>query len=433
MLSKEDNQLITSVAPGTPGGELLRRYWHPIAAAGELDRKPTKAVTLLGEELVLYQDRAGALGLIGRRCPHRRVSLVYGVPEEDGLRCQYHGWKFDARGQCIEAPFEDTVNPEARFRDRIKIVGYPVQELCGLVFAYLGPQPAPLLPRWGSMVWDNAVRDIAITELPCNWLQCQENSLDPVHTEWLHGYYGRWAQTVAAGDPPPPLPAAHHAKIGFDRFEYGIIKRRVYIGGSEEDDDWKAGHPILFPNILQVGSPYSMTFQWRVPRDETHTFHVSMYIYRAAPGKTAPEQRSVPYRYVPLLDEEGEFTAQTYTFNQDYMAWATQGDVALRDQEKLGESDTGIIMFRKMLQEQMDLVQDGGEPVNVFRDPSRSVSIDLPIEEPRLRFMTRIGQGGVFRRALYLPQEAGYSADAALIERVMRTYLEHEPEQVPAG
>src|SRR5579884_1163962 len=127
MLSKAENEQLTQVRAGTPMGELLRRYWHPIAAAGELDRKPTKAVTLLGEELVLYQDRAGALGLIGRRCPHRRVSLVYGVPEEDGLRCQYHGWKFDARGQCIEAPFEDTVNPEARFRDRIKIVGYPVQ------------------------------------------------------------------------------------------------------------------------------------------------------------------------------------------------------------------------------------------------------------------------------------------------------------------
>src|ERR1700746_3099451 len=134
MLSAQENELLTRVGPGTPMGDLLRRYWHPIAAAGELDGRPTKEVTVLGEELVLYRDRSGTLGLIGRRCAHPRLSLVYGAPEPDRPR--------------LGCPFEARVTHEPRFRDSVCLPAYPVQVLGGLVFAYLGPQPAPLLPRW---------------------------------------------------------------------------------------------------------------------------------------------------------------------------------------------------------------------------------------------------------------------------------------------
>src|SRR3954467_11768133 len=148
MLSKEDNETLTRVGPGTPMGELMRRYWHPIAAAQELVDNPfrTKEVRILGEDLVLYRDRRGTLGLIERYCSHRRVNLALGMVEEDGLRCQYHGWKFDHSGKCVSQPFEDTVRPEASFREKCGIKGYLVEELAGLVWAYLGPQPAPLLP-----------------------------------------------------------------------------------------------------------------------------------------------------------------------------------------------------------------------------------------------------------------------------------------------
>ena len=182
MVSKEQNERLTHVGPGTPMGELLRRYWHPIAVTTELEEEPTKEIRLLGEDLVLYKDLRGRYGLIDRYCAHRRVDLSYGMPEENGLRCMYHGWMYDATGQCIEQPFEETVHPDGSFKQKVKLQAYPVQELGGLIFAYLGPQPAPLLPRWELLTMKGAVlRETFIADLPCNWLQCMENSVDPVH------------------------------------------------------------------------------------------------------------------------------------------------------------------------------------------------------------------------------------------------------------
>ena len=413
MLSTAQNERLTRVGPATPMGELMRRYWHPIAAVGELDERPTKPVRLLGEDLVLYRDKSGTLGLIDRFCPHRRVDLSYGIPEEHGLRCMYHGWMMDETGQCIEQPFEETVHPDGRFKEKVKIAGYPVQELAGLVFAYLGPAPTPLLPRWEPLVAENAACDIAITKLPCNWLQCQENSLDPVHTEWLHSYMTNYVQKLA-GVPEDDLRpiSSPHERISFDVFEHGIIKRRILRGLDENHDLWKVGHPILFPNILQVGSPQRITLQFRVPVDDENTLHISIYIFRAAPGAVVPKQAPVPYYYNPLIGDDGRFIVDIQ-FNQDYMAWVTQGTVARRDLEKLGESDKGIILFRKMLNEQMGVIEDGGDPMNVFRGESGE-AITLPVEPSR----------GFVNGApsKYRPQEAGPTTAYADVERVLATY-----------
>ncbi len=146
MLSVQDNETLTRVGKGTPMGELMRRYWHPVAATAELDERPTKQVRLLGEDLVLYKDKSGTLGLIDRLCAHRRVDLSYGIPEEHGLRCMYHGWMYDETGQCIEQPFEETVHPDGRFKEKVKLAGYPVEEQGGMVFAYMGPCPCRSCP-----------------------------------------------------------------------------------------------------------------------------------------------------------------------------------------------------------------------------------------------------------------------------------------------
>ncbi len=414
MLSVSDNELLTRVTNGAPMGELLRRYWHPVAAAGELVGRGAIPVRMFGEDLVLYRDKSGTLGLIDRFCPHRRVDLSYGIPEEHGLRCMYHGWMMDETGQCIEQPFEETVHPDGRFKEKVKVAGYPVQEMAGLVFAYMGPQPTPLLPEWEPLVAENVARDIAITELPCNWLQCQENSLDPVHTEWLHSYFTNYQQTLA-GAPESELRSVSppHEKIRFEVFQHGIIKRRVLRGLGEEHDLWKVGHPILFPNILQVGSPEKITMQFRVPVDDTHTRHISVYTFRAAPGVEVPKQDPVPHYYVDLKDAEDRFVVSV-TFNQDYMAWITQGPIARRELEKLGESDRGIILYRTLLKEQMRLAADGADPMNVFRSDAENQAIALPIEPSRGYV------NGVPKR--YVPQEAGPSVAHADIERVLATY-----------
>ena len=147
MLTREENELLTRVGPGTPMGDLLRRYWHPIAPAAELDERPTKEIRLLGEDLVLFRDRRGRDGLIERHCAHRRANLAYGIPEDEGLRCMYHGWRYDATGQCVEQPFEETVRPDGQFKQKVKLKGYPVRSAHGLMWAYLGGEPAPLLPE----------------------------------------------------------------------------------------------------------------------------------------------------------------------------------------------------------------------------------------------------------------------------------------------
>src|SRR5262247_2316190 len=392
MLTVKENERLTRVGPGTPMGELLRRYWHPIGAAVELDDTPVKPVKILGESLVLYRDRKGRLGLIGDTCPHRRTSMLYGIPEEEGLRCPYHGWMFNGTGQCIEMPAEA---PDSTFPSRVKMPGYPVEELCGLVFAYLGPEPVPLLPRWDMFVWDNVLRDIGSTIIPCNWLQIMENSLDPVHVEWLHG---RFSNYVLERLGRPDLqrrfyrPGTNgvtsrmeHEKIGFDEFQYGIIKRRVVAGRSEQDPEWRIGHPILFPNVLRVGS----NFQYQVP--------------------------------LPT-DEDGQVDWQRLDNNsgQDIMAWITQGPIADRSQEKLGESDKGIILYRRMLRQQLALVEAGGEPMNVFRDPEQNHCIELPCEGQdnpwaymQKGIMRRTGQAGKYAPILR-EMVARYEGEQAL-------------------
>src|SRR5580698_9145063 len=178
-------------------GNLMRRYWHVVTPVDQMEGRWTKRIRLLGEDLVLFKDRSGRFGLIGEQCPHRRASLAYGIPTEDGIRCPYHGWKFDGTGSCLEQPNE----PEgSTFKDKVSLAGYPVQELGGMLFAYLGPAPAPLLPRFDGYVAPGAIRVVAKATIPCNWLQIMENSMDPVHLEWLHGKQQEFVNERSSGE-----------------------------------------------------------------------------------------------------------------------------------------------------------------------------------------------------------------------------------------
>src|SRR5215207_5057058 len=295
MLTKEQNERFTHVGPGTPMGELYRRYWMPFATVKQLAEHPTRQVTLLGEHLVAYKDRSGGYGLIQEYCPHRNVDLLWGIPEAEGLRCPYHGWLFDNAGNCLEQPAE---SPDSTFKDRIKVLSYPVEELGGLLWAWMGPaEKRPMVPRWEALVQDG-VRDIGWAVLPCNWLQIMENSLDPIHREWLHHYYSNYVlERLGVGEKRDGfwregVNVKRHLNIGFDQFEHGIIKRRVLEGRDENHVDWRIGHVICFPNMLRQD-------QIRVPIDDTHTLYWWYNVHKKRPGDPDQRPQDIPVFKVP--------------------------------------------------------------------------------------------------------------------------------------
>jgi 5,5'-dehydrodivanillate O-demethylase oxygenase subunit len=369
MASQRDNELLMQTTKGTPMGELLRRYWHPIAAVGELDEQPTKSVRLMGEDLVLYKDRSGTLGLLELHCAHRRADLSYGIVEGGGLRCNYHGWLYDETGQCIAQPFDDLAYPESQFKDRIKLQAYPVEEKGGLVWAYLGPQPAPLVPDWEAFSWDDVLVQLVFTEVPCNWLQGQENSIDPVHVEWLHGYWS-WAQS----DQKRPLTQGHHIKIGFDEWEYGYQYRRLTDAPTDHGEQWRTGRTCLWPNAFVLATH----FEWRVPIDDGHMLSVGWFFDAPAPGFEYPADRHIYHWNAPLTDASTGRWMSLDVMNQDYTAWVGQGQTADRTREHLSPSDQGIVMLRQRLLEQMKAVERGEDPWGVIRDPARNYRIQIP-------------------------------------------------------
>ena len=378
MLTKEENELLTSVGRGTPGGELLRRYWMPVACTGELtEEKPIKAFRLLGEDLVVYRDTTGRYGVVGEQCPHRKASLAFGRVDAEGIRCPYHGWKFDCTGRCLEQPAEPV---SGGFKDKIKHVAYPAERLGGLIWTYMGPQPAPLLPRWDVLTWENGQRWVQKHEIyKCNWLQPMENSVDPSHLYWLHGDTAHLAPTVER----------YEEDHQFTPFEYGIMKRRITPGRKAGDPPVIDQHPLLFPITLRHVFRASKTtgfvlhnVQIRVPVDDSHT---QVFVVYFTPNDTdkSPAEGDTSWEYFPIRDENGEYRL-TEVLVQDAMAWETQGAPTDRTQEHLGVGDEGIILLRKVLREQIEVVRNGGDPLGVVRDAQKNKLIEFEVLNERI-------------------------------------------------
>ncbi|MEA2642158.1 MAG: 5,5-dehydrodivanillate O-demethylase oxygenase subunit, partial [Chloroflexota bacterium] len=328
-------------------------------------------------------------GLMQEYCPHRNVNMLWGIPEPEGLRCPYHGWLYDNAGNCLEQPAE---SPDSTFKDRIKVTSYPVEELGGMLWAWLGPEPRPLVPHWEAFVKEG-VRDIGWAILPCNWLQIMENSLDPVHVEWLHSYFTNYVlERLGRGDADNQTywraraKVERHLKIGFDVFEHGVIKRRVLEGDDEQHPNWRIGHPVVFPFMLQ-------TSQIRIPIDDTHTLYWWYGTHRKEEGEADQRPEEIPVYQVPVpgVDAEGLPVWDVVDNNsgQDNFAWASQGPVTPRWTEHLGESDKGIILYRRLLREQMQLVAEGKDPMNTFRDPATNQSIHIPSESDDPNWVSR--------------------------------------------
>jgi len=422
MLTAEQNRLLTEVGPGTPMGNLLRRYWMPIAGASEFDRTPIKAMRLFGEDLVLYRDLSGTFGLVERHCPHRRADLSYGFVEETGIRCNYHGWCFDEAGRCIEQPFEDIANPEARFREKIRMTSYPVEIKGGIVWAYMGPQPAPLLPDWEPFHWKNGFVQIVTSTIPCNWLQCQENSIDPVHFEWMHR---NW--TVRLGGETGPY-GKKHLKIDFKEFEYGFTYHRLMEDMPEDHERWTIGRVALWPNCLGP----NQHFEWRVPIDDENTLWMNWHFTPVPVERRPYVQTSIPTWEGPLVDPFTGRWIATHIANQDFIAWAGQGAIADRTKEHLGVSDRGIILMRKQFLADLAAIERGEDPKGIIRDPAINHAIELPIVsreylrngvpladmladpsiDPRMGFANHAGQPEWVR--LQFLEAMGLDADGAI-------------------
>jgi 5,5'-dehydrodivanillate O-demethylase oxygenase subunit len=373
MLSPELNERLTRVGPGTPGGELLRRYWHPICVAAELtEARPKKRVKVLGEELVLFRSPGGGYGLVGEHCSHRGASLFYGFLEEQGIRCPYHGWLYDSAGRCLEQPFEPKGESFCR---RIRHPAYPVQKLAGLLFAYMGPEPTPLLPRWDILVREDGDRKIVTgEELACNWLQTQENTVDQTHFAFLHGRMAKQSGLPDQAGYTRPL-----LKYGFQPFEWGLLTSWHWgDDGSEFGDERAGGNPLLFPTALAHAVRSSRWINWRVPVDDTHTLIFSVEFRLSEGGRIVPQPEDPSAVYLPSCrDGSGDYSMESIVA-QDTMAWETQGPIADRTKEHLGAGDRGIVMFRQMLLQQIAIVEEGGEPMGVIRDPGQNTMIELP-------------------------------------------------------
>lgn len=375
MLSKEANDELTKVGPGTPMGELLRCYWYPVCFVRELEDFPVKQVKLLGENFAVYKTPKGEYGISAERCPHRGASMVYGIPTEHGIRCGYHGWHFGLDGRCLEQPAE----PESSsFKDKICLASGVARSMGGMVWAYVGKKPAPELPRYSGYVMDG-IRDVGHTTLPCNWMQIMENSVDPHHVEWLHHRYFDWLAGRDGFDMPSSFSRVEHVKVAFDPFDHGIIKRRLLKGQSEDDDDWKVGHPLVFPYCMWVGGNGTYQMQIRVPVDDDETW-VAFYSIHAPDGlEPSKEGRIVDYE-IPWKGDDGRFITD-YIEGQDIMAWVSQGRIADRTNEHLGKSDAGVIALRKMFKQSMDAQRAGRDPVAVVREEHER--IDLPLERSK--------------------------------------------------
>ncbi|WP_297728937.1 aromatic ring-hydroxylating dioxygenase subunit alpha [Limnohabitans sp. Rim8] len=368
MLSEEKNKILTQVGPGTPMGDLLRRYWMPIAGVTEFDTRTTKPLRIMGEDLVLYKDLSDIFGLVDRNCPHRRADLSYGMVEKCGLRCNYHGWAFNETGQCVEQPFEDTCFPGTNAKDRVSIKSYPVQQKGGMLWAYMGPQPVPQLPDWEAFSWENGFSQIVLSEVPCNWFQCQENSIDPVHFEWMHENWGQRLRTGKTDLGP------RHLKLDFDEFEYGFTYRRVKEDSDETDEAWTIGRVCLWPNGFFLGEH----FEWRVPIDDENTLSIT-WKYTRVPKESEPfVQESIPTWQGPLTDANGKWI-DTHVMNQDFLAWVGQGRIADRTQEHLGASDRGIVAVRRRFFEELEHIALGGEAKGIIRDSAKNVKVKLPM------------------------------------------------------
>jgi 5,5'-dehydrodivanillate O-demethylase oxygenase subunit len=353
-MTPEQNEMLTRVGPGTPGGEMLRRYWWPVGFADEIQKKPVP-VRHLGEEFVLFRDGSGTIGMLDIVCAHRRASLEHGRVEERGLRCCYHGWLYDAKGCCIEMPAEP---PGSTLHQEVRQRAAAVQVVAGLVFAYIGPAPVPILPRYDLLWIEECDRTIWASDDHCNWAQKAENGIDAYHSMALHASVY-------------PTIALKRPEVEFTKTWYGFRQQSEYPGGNRN-----IVHDI-FPSSTRrynarAGSIPSEFLHIRVPVDDvtTRTYFIESKFKTEGPFNRECRGLKQSVRGVYEHVEDGWWGIASE--DQDRAAQESQGLIHDRTKEFLGTSDRGIVMWRKVAFDSIKAVQEGRDPHGVVRDAGKN-------------------------------------------------------------
>ncbi len=381
MLRPEDNELLCRVGPGTPMGNLMRQYWLPAARSDELPEPECAPVRirLLGEDMVAWRNTDNSVGLMQNACPHRGASMFFGRNEENGLRCVYHGWKFDTEGNCVDMPNEPA---EANFKHKIKAAAYQTSERNGIIWAYMGPRDTPPgLPDLESTLFNTDPKDIIILHRPCNWMQGWEGEMDTVHAAFLHGGASK-SEDFKRGEF-----GFYHYKQRAPKFsvlntEWGC-SYGAYRPAEDDSNYWRIAH-MLFP--FHAMTPTGVfgeegKLNAYVPMDDEHTLEWQCTINMTGKPRRGGDGR---YNYLPngtgyfdrwnidqtaandyLIDRDeqknwGSYTGIRGIRVQDMAVTESMGAIYTRTKEHLGTTDVLIIRMRKRLIEAAKALRDHG-------------------------------------------------------------------------
>jgi phenylpropionate dioxygenase-like ring-hydroxylating dioxygenase large terminal subunit len=387
MITSEENQLLTQTHRGAPAGELLRRYWQPVALVEELPAGGAPLpVKIMGEDLALFRDDQGRVGLLGIHCSHRGTDLSYGRIEDGGLRCLYHGWLYDIHGRCLEQPGEPGGGMN---RGAIRHLAYPCREQGSVIFAYMGPGEPPLLPNYEFLNQPPGHCFAYKIFQESNYLQANEGNIDPVHLSFLHRFLERKEEryTGARGSDESHynlIAKTQTPTLDVEVVDFGV---RIYsvrdMGGSKI---YLRVSYFILPNLSAFpgqtgGQGYGAN--WHVPIDDTHHWKYCFVFDREAPLDPSVIERcraeiGEGYRLVrneanQFLQDRKSMQSQTFTGmgsgfqTHDAFATGSQGAIQDRTQEHVVSSDIAIVAARKLMEKAIRDIHDGQEPPHVIR------------------------------------------------------------------
>jgi len=394
-MTKEENDLLTQTDRGTPCGEMIRRYWQPAALSKELPVGGAPLpVRILGEDLVLFRDDKGNPGLLGIHCSHRGADLSYGRVEDGGIRCIYHGWLYDIRGNCLDMPGEpEGGRPEQRAS--IQHPAYPCRERNGVIFAYLGPGDAPLLPNYEFLTVPENHASVTKMFHDCNYLQGSEGNNDPIHNTLLHYPFQVRGVEITGVAAYQGFRGGRGAAPGMDTVDaeitnFGVRLSRTCPAGP--DKKYFRIFCYMLPNLTAFPGgpqgPEGYSVNWHVPIDDTHHWKYIFSFSRERPvardlanfgrgaGLTADykptQNKANRYMQDREIMKTRSYSGIDGVPMQDLCAVEGEGPIQDRTKEHLATSDRAIVAQRKLLQKAIKDVQEGKDPPHVIRDPAQN-------------------------------------------------------------